>query len=221
MESPQTCSRISGEHPRDLRRELLPPVPEARGTKENQLKGPGSACQPAAQGPPLHRAPHRSERPSMGGLGSGVGGGTSVSFEKDKLDPSSACSWFPREGPGRGSQGFWFCPGPCPAFLTIGQPLPSFPDHRPAPAPALRPTEDQGITNNKSWPIPPSTRAPTLPPAPFSAQPTWWTPGAGGQAHLPRQEWPACKPPKSPGFPNSSALGPPPHPRPSIPDYTF
>ena len=38
-------------------------------------------------------------------------------------------------------------------------------------------------------------------------EPTCWTPGAGGQAHLPWQEWPACKPPKSPGFPNSSALG--------------
>lgn len=52
MESPQTCSRISGEHPRDLRRELLPPVPEARGTKENQLKAQGL---PVSQ--PL-RAPH-------------------------------------------------------------------------------------------------------------------------------------------------------------------
>lgn len=102
MQSPRTCSRISGEHPPGTPAGSCSlQVPEARGTKENQLKGPGSACQPAAQGPPLHRAPHRSERPSKGGPGwGGRGGVTSVSFQKDKLDPSSACSWFPQEGLG-------------------------------------------------------------------------------------------------------------------------
>lgn len=171
MESPQTCSRISGERPRDLRRELLPPVPEASGTKENQLKGPGSACQPAAQGPPLHCAPHRSERLSMGGPGSGVGGGTSVSFEKDKLDPSSACSWFPREGPGRGSQGFWFCPGPCPAFLTIGPPLPL--PYGP------RKIKASQITNRGPFHPPPG-------PQPFLQPPSQPSPHAGHQGQVDR-----------------------------------
>lgn len=48
-------------------------VPEARGTKENQLKGHGSACHQ-----PL-RAPHFTERPSAG---VGVVLGSTCSGEK-------------------------------------------------------------------------------------------------------------------------------------------
>ena len=69
------------------------------------------------------------------------------------------------------SQGFWFCPGPCPAFLTTGLP----------PAPALRPTEDYGITDNRMWPEPPTARA-----QPFLQAPSPPSPHAGHQGQVDR-----------------------------------
>ena len=75
VQGPWTCSRISGEHVVSVQHPVTPAgscslrVPEARGTKENQLRGHGPACHQ-----PL-RAPHYTESITRCG-GGGVLGST-------------------------------------------------------------------------------------------------------------------------------------------------
>lgn len=113
----QTCSPHF-ERPRDLAK-ARPPVPEAKRLQRTSSKAQESTSA-STQGHPPHRRTTAVRRPSNGQAGlEGVGGGTSVSFEKNKPRPFLNLL-IPTEGARAGSQGFWFCPG-----------LPSFPDHGP------------------------------------------------------------------------------------------